>query len=210
MNARSRRPTETTIVPRLLDAVEALCAERSPRDLTMRDVAREAGLSVGVAYRYFESRDALIGAAMERMGERIATAGTANDDPVKAMTALWRVMSDNPAFGRLVTTLSMSGRTVTEVMAKNPLARDITSKASDQGMPDPSTVAGITLLLGIGGSFYGPTVNSATGRDSDDHRLYEAVAEMFALWIEKEQLRPIEPDPVQMAGDTGSDGLEQR
>jgi AcrR family transcriptional regulator len=192
MNERSRRPTAATIVPRLLDAVEVLCARLPPSDVTMRAIAKEAGLSYGAAYRYFESRDALLGAAMERMGERIAAASARHDDPVEAMAAMWQVLRDNPAFPRLVTSLAMSGRTVREVMSKNPLARNVATKAAEQGMPDPAAVAGITLLLAIGGSMYGPTINSAVQRDPDDRGLYDAVGEMFALWLDKQSTAAID------------------
>ncbi len=185
MNERSRRPTGATIVPGLLDAVETLCAQESPSDVTMRMIAKKAGLSVGVAYRYFESRDALFGAAMERMAERLAAASTRDDDPSIAMAALWQVLEENPAFPRLVTWLIMGGRTASEVMSKHPLARDVARRAAEQGMADPAVAAGITLLLAIAGAVYGPTINHAMQRDADDRRLYDATAEMMTLWIEK-------------------------
>ena len=85
-------------MPRLLDAVERLCATTSPEAVGIRDVALEAGLSTGVTYRYFDSKHALIGAAMDRIGERLAEAVTGSDDLFEAMHALWQAFDDNPAF----------------------------------------------------------------------------------------------------------------
>lgn len=60
----------------------------------MRDIAREAGLSTGVADRYFDSKNALIGATMDRIGERLARAVTGSDDITKAMHALWQAVAE--------------------------------------------------------------------------------------------------------------------
>ena len=68
MNDSSQRPSEHEIVPALLDAVERLCADTSPENVGMRDIAESAGPSLGVAYRYFDPKDALFGAALEHVG----------------------------------------------------------------------------------------------------------------------------------------------
>jgi len=185
MGARSPRPTGATIVPRLLDAVEALCAQGSPTDATMEKIAREAGVSVGVAYRYFESKDALLGATMDRMAERLAAAVTGSDDTTSATTALWQALEDNPAFARLVTWMVMNGQDVSMVMSKHPVVRDVARTAAERGIADPATVGGATALIGIAGGTYGALVNRAMGRDDDDHRLDDAMAEMLTDWIEK-------------------------
>jgi len=132
MNASPASSTASTAVSRLLDAVEVLCAEMSPSDVTMRKIAAEAGLSVGLAYRYFESRDELFGAAMDRMAERIAAAAV-GDDPITVVSALWKAVGDNPAFPRLVTSLILSGQNVSEVMSKHPLMREIAKSAAELG-----------------------------------------------------------------------------
>ena len=69
----------------------------------MRDIAAEAGLSVGVAYRYFESRSAVFGATLDRIGERLAAAATSTANPTEAMLELWTTFNDNPAFVRIGT-----------------------------------------------------------------------------------------------------------
>jgi AcrR family transcriptional regulator len=50
----------------LLDAAEALLRKRGPEELTLREVARRAGVSHGAPYHHFESRDALLAAVAER------------------------------------------------------------------------------------------------------------------------------------------------
>src|SRR5260370_11935311 len=46
----------------ILDTALALCRERGFDDTTMRDIAARAGLSLGAAYYYFHSKEAIVGA----------------------------------------------------------------------------------------------------------------------------------------------------
>jgi AcrR family transcriptional regulator len=50
----------------LLDAAEALLPRRGAEGLTLREVARHAGVSHGAPYHHFDSRDALLAAVAER------------------------------------------------------------------------------------------------------------------------------------------------
>lgn len=56
----------------VLDATQALLAESSWMNVTLDGVARRAGVSKGVVTYWFESKDALIVAAVERFHERYA------------------------------------------------------------------------------------------------------------------------------------------
>ncbi|MDQ3273297.1 MAG: TetR/AcrR family transcriptional regulator, partial [Pseudomonadota bacterium] len=50
----------------LLDAAEQLLPTRGAEALTLREVAREAGVSHGAPYHHFGSREALLAAIAER------------------------------------------------------------------------------------------------------------------------------------------------
>ena len=182
MNDRSTEPTTVPTVTRLLDAVEILCTRKAPSNVTMREVAATAGLSLGVAYRYYASREELFGAAMDRMADRIVAAAT-GDTPITAVTALWRALDDYPAFPRMLTSLVLEGRNVSEVMSRHPLMRDIARSAAEQGIGDPATVAGVTGITTLAGVLFSPTLNRTIQRDPDDPRVYDAAAEMMALWV---------------------------
>jgi|LGVC01.1.fsa_nt_gb AcrR family transcriptional regulator len=187
MNNGSQRPTEETIVPQLLDAVESLCATENPDNVGMRQIAAEASLSVGVAYRYFESKNALIGAALDRMAERLADAATGATNPDEAIDALWTALNANPAFPRLVTWTIMNGINVSELMSKHPVVRDVAAAAANRGHQDPQTAGGVTALVAIAAAVYGPTVNRAMQRDADDQRLYDSTSDMLTDWIGKSE-----------------------
>jgi AcrR family transcriptional regulator len=61
----------------LLDAAEQLLPGIGPERLSLRDVAREAGVSHGAPYHHFASREALLAAVAERGFEGLAAAMSA-------------------------------------------------------------------------------------------------------------------------------------
>jgi AcrR family transcriptional regulator len=187
MHDRSAGSMTVPTVTRLLDAVEVLCVEKAPSNVTMREVARTAGLSLGVAYRYFASREELFGAAMDRMADQIVAAVT-GETPITAVSALWRALDDYPAFPRMLTSLVLEGRNVSAVMSRHPLMRDITRSAAKQGVGDPATVAGVTGIMTLAGVLFAPTLNQSIQRDPDDPRVYEAAAEMMAVWVKDREV----------------------
>ncbi len=74
----------------LLDAAEALLPLHGPEGLTLREVARQAGVSHGAPYHHFESREALLASVAERgfagLGEAmVVTAGPTPRDRLIAI-----------------------------------------------------------------------------------------------------------------------------
>ncbi len=56
----------------LIDATEKLCAERSPAQVSVRDIAAEAGVNHGQIHHYFGSKEGLVAATLERLDGAIA------------------------------------------------------------------------------------------------------------------------------------------
>ena len=113
MNDRSDqdRATEPAAI-KLLDAVERIFATQSPSTVSTRTIAAEAECSLGLTYNYFDSKEDLIGAALDRMAERITSEAIIFDDPHEALLALLGSMQANAAFPRLVTWLVLEGHDV--------------------------------------------------------------------------------------------------
>lgn len=76
---KQTRSRET--VTRLLDAAEALLIEGGLEAATVPRIAERAELSVGVVYRRFPDKDALLRAVYERLFERSAEANARSSDP---------------------------------------------------------------------------------------------------------------------------------
>jgi AcrR family transcriptional regulator len=92
----------------LLDAAEALLPQSGPEALTLREVARHAGVSHGAPYHHFESRDALLAAVAERgfsgLGEAMAGAAgaTARDRLIAVCEAYVDFAAGHPTRFRLM------------------------------------------------------------------------------------------------------------
>ena len=149
----------------------------------MRTIATEADCSLGLADNYFDSKAGLIGAALDRMAERITSNVTSFDDPRDALLALLDSMRANAAFPRLLTWLVLEGHDVSSVMTGHPLMQSIEAVAAERDAEDPASVAMTMGLLAIGTFTYSPMLNRTVGRQPDDGRLLEAVADMYASWF---------------------------
>src|SRR5688572_24855891 len=57
-----QRPTSEATRQQVLDTALGLFREHGLEETTMRDIAAKAGLSLGAAYYYFKSKEAIVGA----------------------------------------------------------------------------------------------------------------------------------------------------
>jgi AcrR family transcriptional regulator len=64
--ARNRQPVPSSAANALVGAAVELFAVRGPASVSVRDVARRAGVNQGLIYRHFGSKQALIAAAFEQ------------------------------------------------------------------------------------------------------------------------------------------------
>lgn len=82
---------------RLLDVVVELVATRGMAGVTIREVASRAGVSIGAVQHHFPTRDALLVAAMRRVGERFRERLTAvvgvDAAPARALRLLARALA---------------------------------------------------------------------------------------------------------------------
>ena len=60
------------MVETLVEATARSIAERGLVDTTTNHIAAKAGVSVGSLYQYFDSKDALVGALLDRISEQLA------------------------------------------------------------------------------------------------------------------------------------------
>lgn len=150
----------------------------------MRTIATEAGCSLGASYRYFDSKNDLFGAALDRMAKRIMATPSGGEDPAETLLDVWQRLDATPAFPRLISWMILEGEDVTSAMSGHPLILKVADTARARGNEDPLTVAGVMALLALAGADYGPAINRALGRDPADQTLYNTTAQMFRSLIE--------------------------
>lgn len=104
-----RRLTErqAEVVTRLVEAAVAEIHEHGYEGLTVRNVARRAGMAPASAYTYFSSKDHLVAEALWRKLQGLAPAAPEGADPLERVTAELRAlgsfMADDPALSSACT-----------------------------------------------------------------------------------------------------------
>ena len=100
----ARRARKEARRNQLLRAAGAVLQDKRSDEMSMQDVAHEAGVSVGLIYRYFTNKDALLLAlivtVLDELTERVpAAVAAAGEDPVERVSAAFtmycRVIDEN-------------------------------------------------------------------------------------------------------------------
>jgi AcrR family transcriptional regulator len=167
--------------------------------LTMRAVADEADCSLGLAYRYFPTKDALLGAVLDRAAAFI-TEGLSPDEPLTVLAQrAWQRMDERPVFARLFTWLVLERRDVTEVMAGHPFLQVAAQRANRIEDPEPATAGAALGVVVLGGGYLAPVLNQAAGRPEDDRAIYRRLMTgITAIEVNRvpERSQPVPSGPI--------------
>lgn len=162
---------------RLLDAVERLAVTGPMSAITMRAIADEADCSLGLAYRYFGTKEELLGAVLDRAAGYVTTGLDTTDSPVDAVRQAWERMAERPVFARLFTWMVLEGGDVTEMMSGHPFLQILGQHAESVGDPDPRSAAAAIGIITLGGGLFAPALNRAAAKQPDDEVVYERLAQ---------------------------------
>lgn len=107
--ARRRLQHQDLSRAQLLDAAEAVFGSKGFHDTTLKEIAHQAGFSVGSVYSFFESKDDLFVSVFLRRGEEfmplLEAIGARSDDPMVLVHAVVDLevgfFRAHPHFGRL-------------------------------------------------------------------------------------------------------------
>ena len=150
---------------RLLDAVEALSAQGPMSEITMRSIAEQAGCSLGLAYRYFDTKEELLGAVLDRAAAYITDGLDQVHTPEEVVEHVWPRMAERPVFARLFAWLILEQQDVSAVMSRHPLLERVIRQAHQDGDPDPTAAATALGTVLLGGGFFAPAIaNAARGQ----------------------------------------------
>lgn len=148
------------MVPRILDAAERLFAKNDSLDVSVRDIAAEAGVPHTRIYRYFDGKDDVLRQMMERGRERqfayeeerrVTSAGVVG-------TLDW-IMTENRPYSLAVARAALAGETPSSLGldARNQLARRASGLFEDGKPPfrlrddhPPAVVIAATNALVLG------------------------------------------------------------
>ena len=115
-----------------VETVVKLAAERNPSEITTSAIAKRMGLTQGALFRHFPNKDAIIGAVMEWVAERLLSrvdrAVASVESPVEALHAMFLAhvgfVAEHPGVPRMLFgELQRSGDTAPKRMVQTLISR---------------------------------------------------------------------------------------
>jgi len=185
----------------ILDAAVRLFSSMPFRQVGMRDIAAEAGMSAASLYRYFADRDDLFIEAFMRESQMIAAefdrymADNHNlgDPLVGVAKVLAHYLIDNESFFRMMTYFMVGGQINPEALERfNQTERHLLNVFEDAfksaGVTENLRLLSHAMFAAINGIVI--TFRNYPGRDLDEARrhilrLSDLAAETFRMWAKK-------------------------
>ena len=173
MSLRSQEPSigaasEAGLSNRILDAAAVLLAQHGIRRTSMDDVAREAGCARPTIYRYYPSRDALLGALLLRETGRYL--GALDELQRKSTSA--RVLEDSFVF-------------TLKYIRTHPVARGLLSIEADSILPLLRSASGdvMTAIVDAVAALVSRQMDEGILRKADPRLVAEAFIRFVASFI---------------------------
>jgi AcrR family transcriptional regulator len=147
----------------LIAAAADLFSQRGPANVSVREVARVANVNHGLVHHYFGSKDGLLGAVLDDLGARVASAVT-HGDPEETLRD-----TDGPVarHARIVAQLLLEGRNPADVQTTFPTvdALAATLRARGRSADDAARRAVLAASLAMGWQLFAPFLERAAGLD---------------------------------------------
>ncbi len=161
--------TAEDIVDAVASAARKLLLARSPSAITVREIADEAGVNLGLIHRYVGSKDDIIALVLASHKERVRA--TIADVPSEELIDLLAATAvEQPRTGRLLGGLLLDGVDFTELNSDYPLLDRL-------GEDGRGLDAALTYALVIGWELFGPSLLAATETTPTDEELIASLAD---------------------------------
>ena len=157
----------------LLRSAIELFAERGPASISVRDIARHAGVNQGLIYRHFGSRDALLAEAIEQGSSGLFPAALATDGfDFDAMSWLLHHTSTAP---RLIARTLVDDVDIATVRRRFPVFRQllgaydhVPTGAGPADLTDPRVAVVAAAGMALGSAIWGDHLRRALGLGERD------------------------------------------
>ena len=180
---RTRGAREATTAA-MLEAAEELFAAYGFTAVSVRDIAKQAGVSHALVHRYLGSKDDIYRKVLQRNEDVIAAAGAGTDDLMEAVALMFREGLAHRQYLRLVTHSALHGLPFDATMGRFPatellieLAGRSTGEAPPCGDVDPRVAIAAVVALYLGWVSLEPWLVPAAGLQNEDEAMVLAQLE---------------------------------
>jgi AcrR family transcriptional regulator len=168
--AAARRPGREGAVEALVEAARALFAEHGPDAVSLRDVARRAGVNHGLIHHYIGGRDDLLRLVFTTATEHARREVANEDDPLAALHVLRRIGGRSDEYSRLLAWALLGGHDPRQFHGRSA-ALDVVARAGDRTDRDSRArrvALAIAMVQILGWKLFGSYALAAAGLDDSD------------------------------------------
>lgn len=160
-------------------AAADLLADRSPRDITVRDVAQRAGVNHALVHRHFGTKDELLRAVIADLSAQI---GAAVRDAGGGTAAILTQLRAHPEYWRILARAVLDEPQLLQVRPTSAAAT-VLDMLSGSGDPDDATrvSAAVAGSLVLGWIVFGDHLSGVLGVADDalDAAVHDAVGDLL-------------------------------
>ncbi len=181
--SRSRAPLgRAEVVAAVLESAADLFAERGPAATSVRDIAARSRVNHGLIHRHFGSKDVLVGAVLDHLGQHLAGLLAADADGTTIGTAVDRQL-------RVIARTSLDGYSIGELQKRFPTMELLLDsvRARHAAELDARLAAAHTIALQLGWCLFGDFLRASTGlQDLGDRELSRSVGHIVERILDTE------------------------
>lgn len=152
------------VIAAVLESASELFAERGPAATSIRDIAAQSNVNHGLIHRHFGSKESLVGAVLDHLGQRLAEMLDAHADGDEVATAVDRQL-------RVIARVSLDGYAIGELQTRFPNMAALVDavRYRQPSELDARLAAAHTIALQLGWRMFGDFLRASTGLgDLDD------------------------------------------
>jgi AcrR family transcriptional regulator len=155
------------VVAAVLRSAAQLFAERGPAATSIRDIATHSRVNHGLIHRHFGTKDRLVGAVLDHLGQQLADLLEAGADGAEVADAVDRQL-------RVIARASLDGYAVGELQSRFPNMASVLHTVRGRQSSDMGArlAAAHVIALQLGWRMFGDFLRASTGLDDLDDRIF--------------------------------------
>lgn len=155
------------VVAAVLESAADLFAERGPAATSIRDIAARSKVNHGLIHRHFGSKETLVGAVLDHLGQYLAGLLAANADGSVIGDAVDRQL-------RVLARTSLDGYSIGELQSRFPTMEVLLDSLRERHSSELNArlAAAHTIALQLGWCLFGDFLRASTGLEGVDERTF--------------------------------------